>query len=233
VGDQAKDAAWRVALVIQNPIRRYGVEGMMRVLLGGRPVRHLDPGAGQQAPEPDGQRLDVVLAASADLRPESTRDAVRELCARGPRLLVLVDGPDALDAPWTADCGAQGFLDWSELEPRTLADAVADVVAGKFHLSSSLARRLVVRAGQGAPAGGASQHGPASPWGPAGAALTPRELQVLRLVAEGLSNKQVSRQLQISEHGVKRLVGNVLAKLNCPNRTLAVVRAMEDGLLAV
>ncbi|MFK0156900.1 response regulator transcription factor [Streptomyces sp. NPDC090499] len=71
------------------------------------------------------------------------------------------------------------------------------------------------------------------PWGPAGATLTPRELQVLRLVAQGLSNKQVSRQLQISEHGVKQLVGNVLAKLNCPNRTLAVVRAMEDGLLAV
>lgn len=51
-------------------------------------------------------------------------------------------------------------------------------------------------------------------------------------MAEGLSNKQAARRLQISEHGVKRLVGNVLAKLNCPNRTLAVVRAIEDGLLA-
>ncbi|MFE4519574.1 response regulator transcription factor, partial [Kitasatospora sp. NPDC056783] len=71
------------------------------------------------------------------------------------------------------------------------------------------------------------------PAGAEGPALTARELEVLHLVAQGLSNKQVSRELQISEHGVKRHVGNVLTKLNCPNRTLAVVRALEDGLIAV
>jgi DNA-binding NarL/FixJ family response regulator len=71
------------------------------------------------------------------------------------------------------------------------------------------------------------------PAGAEGAALTARELEVLQLVAQGLSNKQVSRELQISEHGVKRHVGCVLTKPNCPDRTLAVVRALEDGLLAV
>ncbi|MFI8951791.1 response regulator transcription factor [Streptomyces sp. NPDC053750] len=91
-------------------------------------------------------------------------------------------------------------------------------------MSATLVRRAL-RQTQPAPAD-------VRPWGPPGALLTPRELEVLHLVAEGLSNKQAARRLQISEHGVKRLVGNVLARLNCPNRTLAVVRAMEDGLLS-
>ncbi|MCI4066752.1 LuxR C-terminal-related transcriptional regulator [Micromonospora sp. R77] len=61
--------------------------------------------------------------------------------------------------------------------------------------------------------------------------LTPRERQALKLLAEGLSNKQIARRLGISEHGAKRHVGNVLAKLNCPNRTVAVTVALNHGLL--
>ncbi|MGI5287809.1 response regulator transcription factor [Nonomuraea polychroma] len=60
--------------------------------------------------------------------------------------------------------------------------------------------------------------------------LTPRERQVLELLVEGMSNKQIA--LRISQHGVKRLVSNVLAKLNCPNRTMAVRTAITDGILS-
>ena len=63
-------------------------------------------------------------------------------------------------------------------------------------------------------------------------ALTPRELQVLSFLADGLSNKQIARRISISEHGVKRHVANVLAKLNCPNRTQAVSYALQVGMLA-
>ncbi|WP_405824904.1 LuxR C-terminal-related transcriptional regulator [Streptomyces sp. NBC_01390] len=224
MGSQANDAGCRVALLIRNTLHRYAVEGMIHSLSGSAPVRPVDPG-GESVNAYDGRRFDVLLAASADLEADTVREAVRVLCVQGPRLLLLVDGPDALDAPWIAACRAQGLLDWVELEPRRLADALADVTAGKFHVSSSLAHRLVTLAGR--TTGAAPTRVPVAP------ALTPRELQVLRLVAEGLSNKQVSHRLLISEHGVKRLMGNVLAKLNCPNRTLAVVRAMDDGLLAV
>lgn len=225
MANQAFDAGWRLALLIRNSIRRYGVEAMLRPFVRDGHISHVDPAdqdavRGRRRPQ-----FDILLAGAADLDSADCRDAVRDLCTRGPRLLVLVDGPEAFDAPWLATCGAQGFLDWSELEPRTLAEAVADVMGGKFSVSAGLAQPLVIRAAQAAPGGAAH-------WSPSPAALTPRELEVLRLLAEGLSNKQVSRRLQISEHGVKRLVGNVLAKLNCPNRTLAVVRAMEDGLLA-
>src|SRR5437868_6258491 len=56
--------------------------------------------------------------------------------------------------------------------------------------------------------------------------LTPREHEVLSLLTEGLGNKQIARAIGISEHGVKRHVTNLLAKLNCPNHTLAVARAL-------
>jgi DNA-binding CsgD family transcriptional regulator len=64
----------------------------------------------------------------------------------------------------------------------------------------------------------------------ASAHLTPRERQVLDLLVEGFSDKQIAHRLRISQHGVKRLVSNVLAKLNCPNRTQAVAVALTAGI---
>ncbi|MFD0626787.1 response regulator transcription factor [Streptomyces sanglieri] len=59
----------------------------------------------------------------------------------------------------------------------------------------------------------------------------PREQQVLALLAQGFSNKQIARRIGISEHGAKRHVTNLLAKLNSPNRTLAVALALQEGLV--
>lgn len=61
--------------------------------------------------------------------------------------------------------------------------------------------------------------------------LTPREMDTLRAVAQGLTNRQISRQLGISEHGVKRHLASVLAKLHASNRTMAVTTAIQRGLL--
>ena len=61
--------------------------------------------------------------------------------------------------------------------------------------------------------------------------LTQRELDVLGLVAQGYSNKQIAPRMCISEHGVKRHVANILAKLNCSNRTQAVSLALQENIL--
>ncbi|HCT76275.1 MAG TPA: hypothetical protein DGT23_06725 [Micromonosporaceae bacterium] len=61
--------------------------------------------------------------------------------------------------------------------------------------------------------------------------LTPRELDTLGAVAQGFTNRQISRQMGISEHGVKRHVANLLAKLHATNRTMAVTTAIQRGLL--
>lgn len=62
--------------------------------------------------------------------------------------------------------------------------------------------------------------------------LTSREMQILSFLADGLSNKQIARRIAISEHGVKRHIANLLAKLNCPNRTQAVSYAIQGGILS-
>jgi DNA-binding NarL/FixJ family response regulator len=63
--------------------------------------------------------------------------------------------------------------------------------------------------------------------------LTPREMEVLQLLAEGMTNKAIAEQLQISRHTVKFHVNAILGKLNAQSRTEAVVRATRTGLLAL
>jgi DNA-binding NarL/FixJ family response regulator len=67
---------------------------------------------------------------------------------------------------------------------------------------------------------------------PPRAALTPREREVLALVAHGLSNKRIARELAVSEKTVKTHVGHVLAKLGAADRTEAAVRAVRSGLVS-
>ncbi len=64
-----------------------------------------------------------------------------------------------------------------------------------------------------------------------GAALTPRELDVLRLVAQGLGNKEIAAELDLSAHTVKYHLASVLAKLGVRSRTEAVSRGIRTGLL--
>jgi DNA-binding NarL/FixJ family response regulator len=61
--------------------------------------------------------------------------------------------------------------------------------------------------------------------------LTPREQETLKLLVEGYSNKQIAHRLGIGINGAKRHVANVLAKLNCPNRTLAATEAVRMGVI--
>jgi DNA-binding CsgD family transcriptional regulator len=61
--------------------------------------------------------------------------------------------------------------------------------------------------------------------------LTDREKETLGLLVEGLSNKQIARRLRISSHGAKRLVASLMAKLDAPNRTTAVVKSIRMGLI--
>jgi DNA-binding NarL/FixJ family response regulator len=68
---------------------------------------------------------------------------------------------------------------------------------------------------------------------PADSALSGRELQVLRLVADGLSNKEIASALQISAHTVARHVTNIMRKLEASNRAQAAAKALRSGLLKI
>ncbi|WTO38520.1 LuxR C-terminal-related transcriptional regulator [Streptomyces achromogenes] len=207
-----------IALVIAGSIRRYSVEGMLRSLdiqLALQSITNIE----DLSTCHNGQ---LVILDSDALK--STPGGIAEkLNIRNMHVLILVNSADVVEQSWIDQ--ANGFLDWADLRPETLREAIVDVQAGRFHVSATLARRSVTAPDQ---AGNDTTSKRTSM-----IELTAREHQVLRLIAEGLSNRQVARSLSISEHGVKRAVGIILAKLNCPNRTLAVVRAIESGLLVM
>ncbi|HEY5019297.1 MAG TPA: response regulator transcription factor [Streptosporangiaceae bacterium] len=139
-----------------------------------------------------------------------------------PRVLVLTtfDLDDYVYAALRA--GASGFL----LKDATAAELVAAVrivAAGEALLSPSVTRRLI--------ADFARQPRPDQPPPPALDALTQRETEVLRLIARGLSNAEISDALVIAEQTTKTYVGRILAKLNPRDRAQAVVAAYETGLV--
>jgi DNA-binding NarL/FixJ family response regulator len=139
----------------------------------------------------------------------------------GPRVLMLTtfDLDDYVYAALRA--GASGFL----LKDATAAELVAAVrviAAGEALLAPSVTRRLI--------ADFARQPRPAQP-PPALDALTQRETEVLRLIARGLSNAEISDTLVIAEQTTKTYVGRILAKLSLRDRAQAVVVAYESGLV--
>ncbi|MFB7089794.1 response regulator transcription factor [Streptomyces sp. NPDC056296] len=211
--------ARHITVVLQDVVQRYGIEAMVRTVADGDSVRCFATGEDVVARLPDAPDLVLLAAKEAG---EQWPEYAEKLRSLGTRLLVLVDGGDDQDIERAAKIHGQGFVDQQDLNTQTLSAAVTDVLEGRLFVSSTLARTLLGRAGQRRSMDQDFR----------GTTLTPRELEVLQLLAEGLSNKQVARRLVISEHGVKRLVSNILAKLNCPNRTMAVVRAMQEGLLA-
>jgi RNA polymerase sigma factor (sigma-70 family) len=119
--------------------------------------------------------------------------------------------------------GAGGFL-LKDVTPEHLVAAVRLVRSGDALLAPAITRRLVERFA-GRDADTAALHRDLS-------ALTPRELEVLRLLAEGLSNAELAARLHLSEATVKTHVARILAKLGLRDRVQAVIVAYETGLVS-
>lgn len=150
-------------------------------------------------------------------------EATRRIAAGSdrPRIIMLTTFDldehvyDALSA------GASGFL-LKEVTAEGLFDAVRVVAAGEALLAPTVTRRLIGEFLRARPAARAS-----TPLG----TLTPRETDVLRLVAEGLSNAEIADRLVLSGQTVKSHVSRMLAKLGLRDRAQAVVAAYESGLV--
>ena len=119
--------------------------------------------------------------------------------------------------------GASGFL-LKDTPPEDLVAAIRVVAAGDALLSPSVTRRLLDRVAQVLP-------GPDRPAPADLAGLTERELDVLRLMARGLSNAEIAEELVVGETTVKTHVSRVLMKLGLRDRVQAVVLAYETGLV--
>jgi two-component system, NarL family, response regulator LiaR len=146
--------------------------------------------------------------------------AIRRIRAGGSatRVIVLTSFVDDDKLLPAVRAGAAGYL-LKDVQPRELVGAIRTVHAGEALLHPAAAARLMAEV---------AADGERSD---ARSALTRRELEVLALVARGLSNKLIARELGVSEKTVKTHVGNLLRKLGLTDRTQAALYAVREGLV--
>lgn len=171
-----------------------------------------DLGAAAMAADETGPEM-LILACDLE------RTGVEKLLATVPRstrtLMLIRNGePSLFDA--ARRFPATGFLLEENLTTEELTRTIRQVADGILTIPHTLADYLL--RSERLPIDGRPR-------------LTPKEQHVLGLLAQGFSNKEISAKLSMSGNGVKKCVTNVLAKLNCPNRTSAVVRALKEGFV--
>jgi DNA-binding NarL/FixJ family response regulator len=168
--------------------------------------------------QPDVVLMDVRMPVLDGI--EATRQ-IAAADADGPRILILTTF-DLDDYVYDAlQAGASGFL-LKDVPAETLFEAVRVIAGGEALLAPAITRRLIAEFARLRP----RQIRPDTL-----AALTPRETEILGLVAEGLSNSEVATRLVLSDETVKTHVSHVLRKLGLRDRAQAVVVAYESGLV--
>ena len=168
---------------------------------------------------PDVVLMDIRMPEMDGL--EATRRILAAPAARGCRIIILTTFDLDKYVYEALTAGASGFL-LKDVSPEQLVAAVQMVRTGDALLAPSITRRLVERFAPHA-TGHPARHSDLSE-------LTPRELEVLRLLARGLSNAELAAQLTLSDATVKTHVSRILAKLQLRDRVQAVVLAYETGL---
>jgi two-component system NarL family response regulator len=200
----------RVLVAEDNALMRLGIVTMLRT----------QPDIDVVGEAPDGAR---AIALARQLRPDvllldlkmPTLDGVQviaNLCGASPeaRILVLTHYDAEEDIFRAVRAGARGYLT-KDAQGEQIVEAIRTVHAGGRYLPAEIAGRLAERMSQ--------------------PSLSPRELQVLEHVARGLTNREIARELSLTEKTAGAYVGNVLAKLGASTRTEAVAIGRERGLL--
>ncbi|MEO3930155.1 LuxR C-terminal-related transcriptional regulator [Micromonosporaceae bacterium B7E4] len=210
----------RVAVFVRKTVLRLGVDALLSAVPFLEEKYDCDSWA----------RVDELVHAgdaNALIVHESDVHALREedleAVRRKAKVLVLLEDRHASKV-FHSGLSVDGLLMEDELTEASLTDALRRITVGEIPMPAVLTRELIERAGSRSPA-------PLRQRSAQG--LTPREMETLGLLAEGLGNKQIARRLQISSHGAKRIVASVLLKLGSPNRTTAVVTAVQTGIITL
>jgi DNA-binding NarL/FixJ family response regulator len=209
----------RVLLADDHPVVRAG----LRAVLDTEPELEVvaDVPTAEEAVrlavDPD-QGIDVVLMdlqfGGKMLGSQATAQITAQVSGRptGPRVLILTTYETDVDILAAIEAGAIGYL-LKDAPPEELVQAVHAAAAGQSVLAPSIASRLMDRV--------RDQR----------TALTLRETEILQLVAEGLSNAQISKQLFLSQATVKSHLAHIYTKLGVDSRTAAVASATAQGLI--
>lgn len=165
---------------------------------------------------PDVILLDLMMPRKTGI------EAIEEIKAENPdaRILVLTSFSDDDKVFAAIKAGALGYL-LKETSTAELLQAIRDVYHGESSLHPAIARKLIRELNR------------PSSLPPVDEPLTEREVEVLTLVARGLSNQDIADQLVISERTVRTHVSNILSKLHLANRTQAALYALKEGLTSL
>lgn len=213
----------RVLLVDDHPVVRQG----LRAIIDGEPDMEVsgEAGSGREAIEkaaellPDVILMDIVMQDVDGV--EATR-CIKENTPNAKVIILTIYGEDehVFDS---MRAGASGYL-LKEVTPEGLLSAIRAVAEGYSLVYPSIARRLLDEFGRLAQGG--ARVGPE----PAISGLTPREREILDLVAQGKTNREIAIDLTLSERTVKTHISNILSKLQLHDRTQAALYAARHGL---
>jgi len=202
----------RVYVYAHDPISQAGLASQLRA----RPEI--------QVVDDDVDRAQVAVVVADEVDEESLR-TVRAIQRNGiPRVVLVITRLDDAGMIAGIEAGACGLLRRAEAMPERLAQSVVSAASGDGSVPSDLLGRLLDHVGR-------LQRQVLSPRGLTLSGLTEREIEVLRLVADGLDTAEIAAQLAYSERTIKNIIHDVTARLNLRNRSHAVAYAVRNGLI--
>ncbi|MEV0971922.1 response regulator [Microtetraspora glauca] len=206
----------RVLIADDHPIVRQGLRTFLEIQEDLAVVGEAADGAEAvelaESLRPDILLLDLKMPVLDGLGALTRLSAAGE---HGTRVIVLTSVSDRGDVAPAMRAGAAGFL-YKDVDPTALVQAIRAVHGGQVLLAPEAAEAMI----------SSEDRRPAE----AGAGLTDREREVLRLIAGGRSNREIARELLVAEKTVKTHVSNVLMKLGVQDRTQAALFAVRHGL---
>jgi NarL family two-component system response regulator LiaR len=211
----------RVLIVDDHAVVREGLRALIAAKPGMEVVGEAADGteAVQQAHSlhPDVILMDLLMPHKDGV------EAISEIKQKNPdaRILVLTSYAEDAKVFTAIQAGAMGYL-LKDSSPQELLQAIRDIYRGKSSLHPAIALKVIQELKR-----------PAEKPTPDGEPLTERELEVLGLVARGLSNQDIAETLVISERTVGTHVSNILDKLHLTNRTQAALYALREGLVSL
>ena len=173
----------------------------------------------------DLDRAAVAVVVVDEVDDEATR-VVRAIQRNDgiPRVVLVVTRLDDAGMMAGVEAGACGLLRRSEAQPERLVAAILAATTGDGSVPADLLGRLLEQVGR-------LQRQVLSPRGLTLSGLTAREIEVLRLVADGLDTAEIAQALAYSERTIKNIIHDVTARLNLRNRSHAVAYAVRQGLI--
>ncbi|GAB2630573.1 response regulator transcription factor [Streptomyces capparidis] len=206
----------RVCLLAQDPISEAGVASQLRA----RPELRMQ-GAQEEGEQPEPRVVVVVVDAVDEAALRVLRGIQRT--DRAPVVLVAtsIDDQQLVSA---AECGVCGIVRRAEATPERLVQVITTVARGDGHLPADLLGRLLGQVGR-------LQDQVLGPRGLNFTGLSAREIEVLRLVAEGYDTADIAIKLSYSERTIKNVLHGVMTRLQLRNRSHAVAYALRQGLI--